>query len=67
MCTASRPKVQRSAPPPMVIPETVSETTIASRDRERRRAAAAHGRESTMLGGQVGGPPTGQAKSLLGT
>lgn len=59
------PKVQRSSPPPMQIPETTDENVIRRRNRERARAAGQFGRQSTILGGNVGGP-TSQAKTLLG-
>jgi len=65
MCSASKPKVERSAPPPMHIPTVVDEDVQKASNRERRRAAAAYGRESTILGGQ-GAPPTAQQKTLLG-
>jgi hypothetical protein len=69
MCSASKPKVERTAPPPMYIPEAQSEQTNAARNRERRRAAGAYGRESTILGGSPIGSvaPTTQQKTLLGT
>lgn len=69
MCMASKPKLPPpSAPPPMVVPETVDEEVQRSRDRNRRRAAAAQGRESTVLTPFNAAPasPTGQAKTLLG-
>lgn len=66
MCSASKPKVNPTAPPPMSIP-TIEDENVASKRRQMRaRNAAAFGRESTILGGQPGGP-TGQAKTLLGT
>jgi hypothetical protein len=71
MCTAKKPTVQRSAPPPMSIPTTVDENVQNAGKRERRRAASAYGRESTILGMQGGGglaavSPTTQQKNLLG-
>lgn len=66
MCRASTPKVEKSAPPPMMIPETTDEQVTRRRNRERARAAGAYGRQSTILGGNVGGP-TSQAKTLLGS
>ena len=72
MCSAKKPQVQRSAPPPMNIPTTVDENVQNSSKRERRRAASAFGRESTILGMQGNGglaavSPTTQQKTLLGT
>lgn len=68
MCSASKPKVERTAPPPMYIPETTNQEVKSAQTRERRRAAAASGRESTILGGpQALATPTSQSKSLLGT
>lgn len=67
MCRSSTPKVERSAPPPMIMPETTDPQVRAKRDRERQRAASAYGRQSTMLGGGTVAGPTMQAKTLLGT
>lgn len=69
MCSASRPKAPTpSAPPPMAIPTTVDENVQKASNRERRRAAAAFGRESTILGAQqASAGPTTQSKSLLGS
>jgi hypothetical protein len=53
------------APPPPVTPVTVDEEVMRGRDRERRRAANAFGRQSTLLTGGAAGPTT-QSKSLLG-
>lgn len=50
----------------MMIPETTDEQVTRRRNRERARAAGAYGRQSTILGGNVGGP-TSQAKTLLGS
>lgn len=69
MCMASKPKLPPpSAPPPMIVPETVDEEVQRSKDRNRRRAAAAQGRESTVLT-PLAAPasPTGQSKTLLGS
>lgn len=66
MCTSRPPKVERSAPPPMTMPETQDEEVRRKAGRERLRAATAYGRQSTILGGAVGGPTT-QSKTLLGT
>lgn len=66
MSRPKMPKVERSAPPPMMVPEATDDQVTRKRNRERQRAAAAYGRQSTVLGGAVGGP-TAQAKTLLGT
>ena len=65
MCTA-KPKLPKTpAAPPAVTPETVDEAAQTASIRERRRAASAFGRSSTMIGGSMGAP-TGQGKTLLG-
>jgi hypothetical protein len=66
MCRAKTPKVEKSAPPPMHIPEQSSPEVIDRRERERRRARSANGRQSTILAG-AGAAPTSQAKTLLGS
>lgn len=69
MCSASKPKTPAlTAPPSMSVPTVDSEEVVSARRRTRQRAAAAYGRESTILGTQapVGGP-TAQAKTLLGS
>lgn len=50
----------------MMLPEQQDEQVTRRRNRERARAAGAYGRQSTILGGAVGGP-TAQAKTLLGS
>lgn len=76
MCKAKTPKVEKSAPPPMYIPEANDPQAVRKRDRERLRAQTAFGRESTVLGGGGGfgggagptaGAPTSQGKTLLGS
>lgn len=69
MCSAKKPKVERTAPPPMYIPEAQNEQAKAASNRERRRAASAYGRDSTILGGApiAAVSPTTQQKTLLGT
>lgn len=66
MSRPKTPKVTHSPPPPMNVPETTDDEVTRRRNRERARARSAFGRESTMLGGAVGGP-TAQAKTLLGS
>lgn len=66
MCRAKTPKVERSAPPPMHVPEQSSPEVIERRERERRRARSAYGRESTVLAGPQA-TPTSQQKTLLGS
>lgn len=67
MCTASKPKVEHSPPPPMAIPVVENDEVQRKRKLERQRAAAAFGRESTILGTPSAAGPTSQAKSLLGS
>lgn len=66
MCSASKPKVERSAPPPMHVPTVTDENVTRKRDRERARARSAFGRESTVLAGPSA-VPTSQSKTLLGS
>lgn len=66
MCSASKPRVERSAPPPMHVPEQTDDNVTRKRDLERRRARSANGRESTILAGPSA-VPTSQAKTLLGS
>lgn len=70
MCLGSRPKpppVQHSPPPPMAVPVVEDDEVRRKSLRERQRAAAMFGRQSTILGnGQTGGP-TSQSKTLLGS
>lgn len=66
MCKARTPKVERSAPPPMQVPEQADEQVQRKSRRARERNAAAFGRESTVLGGPAV-QPTAQAKTLLGS
>lgn len=71
MCLPKAPK-----PPPMPKMPSVYTTGTgtevvdqASQDanlRERRRRATMFGRQSTMLAGSTGAPPTAGAKTLLG-
>ena len=73
MCSASKPKVEHSPPPPMAIPVVENDEVQRKRNRERQRAASAYGREATILGGGLGGSgavvggPTSQQKTLLGS
>jgi len=67
MCTASRPKLPpESAPPPMIVPEAVSEETQKKRRDASRRLQASEGQQSTVMVPANTGPVTGQQKSLLG-
>lgn len=70
MCMASKPRLPPpSPPPPMIVPESVDEEVQRAKQRNRRRAAGAQGRESTVLTPLTAGPasPTGQSKTLLGS
>lgn len=69
MCMSSPkpPKVERSAPPPMHVPETTNDEVTRNRNRERARARAAYGRQSTIMTGGSAGGPTTQSKTLLGS
>lgn len=72
MCSAPKPKVTHSPPPPMALPVVDNPNTVAAQRRQRQLAAAASGRDSTILGGAIGngaavGGPTGQQKTLLGS
>lgn len=66
MSRPKTPKVEHSAPPPMHVPETTSDEVTRKRNRERARRSSEFGRQSTILGGAVGGP-TSQSKTLLGS
>jgi hypothetical protein len=70
MCL-SRPKMPKApdpvAPPPMYVPEGTDEQVVRSRDRQRLRARAAYGRQSTIVGSAIGPvAPTSQQKQLTG-
>ena len=66
MCKPKMPKVEKTIPPPSYIPESVNEEVGRMKKRERTRAMAAFGRQSTVSG--VGNsPPTAQVKTLLGS
>lgn len=70
MCSARKPKVQPTPPPPqMQTTATEDEAVLRESQRERRRAASRYGRQATIMAGAANGgiPPTGQAKSLLGS
>jgi hypothetical protein len=67
MCM-SKPKAPPPTPlPPQVAPESVDETVIEERDRERRRNRLRAGRQSTILAGDAGVPPTQPVKTALGS
>ena len=66
MCT-SKPKAPAPTPSaPVILPESVDETVSEERDRERRRNRSRAGRQSTILAGDTGQPPTAPAKTALG-
>lgn len=70
MCFAKTPKAPAAvAPPPVFIPESVDEQVGRAKDLQRKRAASAYGRQSTILAsafGTQGTAPTGMQKSLTG-
>ncbi|WP_155393932.1 hypothetical protein [Xanthomonas albilineans] len=45
---------------------TIDDAAVAERDRERQRQRALAGRQSTILAGDTGAPPTTSAKTALG-
>jgi hypothetical protein len=67
MCSVKTPKVQPASPPPSYIPESVNEEVQRVKNRERKRAMAAFGRDAT-IGASAGPPiaPTTQQRTLLG-
>ena len=66
MCT-SKPRAPAPTPmAPVVAPVSVDEAAVEERDRERRRNRSRAGRQSTILAGETGQPPTAPAKSALG-
>ncbi len=66
MCT-SKPKAPAPIPmAPVVAPVTVDDTVVEERGRERRRNRSRAGRQSTILAGDTGQPPTAPAKTALG-
>lgn len=60
----SAPKQRAYIPPPPTMPETIDESVLIAKDRERRRAVSRGGRQSTIVAGNV--TPTSQSKTLLG-
>lgn len=66
MCSAKRPKVERVAPAPTILPEQQSDEVVKERNRQRQIRGSRSGRQSTILAGAMS-PPTSQAKTLLGT
>ena len=64
----SKPKAPAPTPlPPQIAPESIDEQAIGERDRERRRQRLRMGRQSTILAGDSGAPPTMPVKSALGS
>lgn len=63
------PKVEQTIPvPPPATAEMVDQDAVAQRDRERRRARGAYGRQASMITGGAGAAtPTGGQKTLLGS
>jgi hypothetical protein len=66
MCTSSAPKVKPVPQAPIVTPSVVDDEVVAEKERERRRLAAGSGRQSTILAGNTGLPPTTPAKTATG-
>lgn len=65
MCS-SAPKVKPVASAPEVGPESIDDAALNERDRERSRIRARGGRQSTILAGNTGAPPTAPVKTALG-
>ena len=66
MCTAKKPKVERIAPAPTMLPEQQSDEVTRERNRQRQMRGARSGRQSTIVAGPMSAP-TAQAKTMLGT
>ncbi len=66
MCS-SAPKIKPVASAPVVGPESIDDAAIAERDRERQRIRSRGGRQSTILAGNSGTPPTAPVKTALGS
>ncbi len=65
MCS-SAPKVKPVASAPIISPTSIDDQAINERDKTRQRLRAANGRQSTILAGSSGQPPTGSFKTALG-
>jgi hypothetical protein len=65
MCS-SVPKVKPIASAPDVGSISIDDAAVNERDRERARIRARGGRQSTILAGNTGQPPTAPAKTALG-
>jgi hypothetical protein len=66
MCSAKKPKVERVAPAPTILPEQQSDEVTRERNRQRQIRGGRSGRQSTIIAGPMTAP-TSQAKTLLGT
>lgn len=66
MCS-SAPKVKPVASAPYVGPEVIDDMALQERDRARQRSRGRAGRQSTILAGSTGAPPTIPAKTALGS
>jgi hypothetical protein len=66
MCRPKAPKVERSAPPPIAVPEQTDSEVVRRRNRDRQRMANAMTRTSTASAAGAPGP-TSQMKTLLGS
>lgn len=66
MCS-SAPKVKPIAQAPDVGPTSIDDAAINERDRELQRNRLRAGRQSTILAGNTGQPPTAPVKTALGS
>jgi len=66
MCSAKKPKVEKVAPAPTILPEQQSDDVTRERNRQRQIRSSRSGRQSTIIAGPASAP-TAQAKTLLGT
>jgi hypothetical protein len=70
MCTPKAPKAPKVTPlPPPASSEVIDPAVLDERNRERNRQRTAGGRQSTILASRAQGylPPTGQAKTAMGS
>lgn len=65
MCFSKAPKVKPVAAAPTAAPSVIDSTAVEEKERFRRRSRALHGRQSTILSGDVS-PPTAPVKTALG-
>lgn len=65
MCS-SAPKVKPIPQAPDVGPTSIDDAAVNERDRERQRSRQRFGRQSTIMAGNTGAPPTAPVKTALG-